>query len=71
MTDLLERTHHEPLVVMRLTGITPRPRTPWRRRHTLAAVLAMALVGVVTYVVLDGGDPVDDAPAPVLTLPAE
>jgi hypothetical protein len=75
MTDLLERTHHEPLVVRRLPstadGHEPErpPRTRRRRAVTLAATAVATLV-VGSWVLLGEGDPVE-APAPTVTLPAE
>lgn len=48
MTDMLERTHHEPLVVRRLASKTDRPaakppRRNWRR-VVAGAVVAVAAI---------------------------
>lgn len=75
MTDMLERTHHEPLVVQRLPSVADghgperAPRTR-RRRLATVALATIAVIGVGTVVLLADGDPAH-APAPAVTLPAE
>lgn len=75
MTDMLERTHHEPLVVQRLPsaadGLGPdQAPHPRRRRLVTLALAAVAMIGVGSWVMLADAEPAH-APAPAVTLPAE
>lgn len=74
MTDLLERTHHEPLVPKRLHSALERPRPESRRWRTLLRGLGAIALAVVAAMFLWAGraddEPEDDTPAPVV-LPQE
>jgi hypothetical protein len=73
MIDLLERTHHEPLVPKRLRSVSdgppPEGRTwSWRRRVAVVIAIAAAIVGL--FAIVDDDAAGDEAPAPTVTTPA-